>query len=113
MHIRKGFFITLALAAILVILAGCSGQGYPFSLASESLLPDFLGDDPPGVSEAYRFAIASPHELEKYPCYCGCGAMGHTSNLSCYISEMDDVGKVVSFDDHAAGCGICVDITQD
>ena len=40
---------------------------------------------------------------------CGCGAMGHTSNLSCYIHEMDEAGGI-TFDNHAAGCGICVDV---
>ncbi len=38
--------------------------------------------------------------------------MGHTSNLSCYISAIEPDGSIV-FDEHASGCGICVDITQD
>ena len=38
--------------------------------------------------------------------------MGHTSNLSCYVKQLDKDGTAV-FDEHAAGCGICVDITQD
>jgi hypothetical protein len=113
MCFRKGFFSTLLLAALVVTLASCNGQRDAFSLASESLLPDFLGDAPPRVREAYQFAVANPHELEKYPCYCGCGAMGHTSNLSCYISDIDEASHAVSFDNHAAGCGICVDITHD
>lgn len=38
--------------------------------------------------------------------------MGHTSNLSCYIQDIAPDGAI-TFDNHANGCGICVDITQD
>jgi hypothetical protein len=94
------------------VIAGCSGGQSPYTLAPESELPQFLQDAPPTVREAYRFAIHNAHELENYPCYCGCGAMGHTSNLDCYIQDIDEADSV-TFDQHAAGCGICVDITQD
>ena len=115
----------LRLAALLVIatlavvtLAGCAGQttasvtSAAYSLAPESGLPDFLSDAAPRVREAYQFAIANPHALETVPCYCGCGNMGHKSNLNCYIKDIDKAGSV-TFDNHADGCGICVDITQD
>jgi hypothetical protein len=38
--------------------------------------------------------------------------MGHKSNLQCYVQAVDAAGNV-TFDNHAAGCGICVDITVD
>jgi hypothetical protein len=38
--------------------------------------------------------------------------MGHTSNYDCYVASVSDQGKI-TFDDHALGCSICVDITQD
>ncbi len=38
--------------------------------------------------------------------------MGHTSNLSCYIKNRAEDGTI-TYDDHASGCGLCVDITQD
>ena len=38
--------------------------------------------------------------------------MGHTSLYSCYISNVEPGGKI-TFDTHALGCSICVDITQD
>jgi hypothetical protein len=38
--------------------------------------------------------------------------MGHTSNYSCYVARTDDDGEVV-YDNHALGCSICVDISQD
>jgi hypothetical protein len=50
--------------------------------------------------------------MKGIPCYCGCGAMGHTSSYSCYISDADKDGQL-QYDTHALGCSICVDITQD
>ena len=38
--------------------------------------------------------------------------MGHRSNLDCYVKQVNADGSIV-FDEHAYGCGICVDITQD
>jgi hypothetical protein len=74
--------------------------------------PDYVKNAPPTVHEAYEFALSHQKEMQKYPCFCGCGRMGHTSNLSCYIKDVDSKGKV-TFDSHASGCGICVDITKD
>ena len=84
----------------------------PYAMASESMLPSFLNNAPLKVREAYQFAMANPHDLETVPCYCGCGAMGHLSNLNCYIRDIDSAGNI-AFDNHASGCGVCVDITQD
>jgi hypothetical protein len=61
------------------------------------------------TEEAYQYAMEHPMVLQWIPCYCGCGAMGHGSNLDCYI-EPSATGSVV-FDEHASYCGICVDIT--
>lgn len=96
-----------------LILTACGGSSESAaSSAGAAALPDWVRDDPPRVREAYQYAAANPDELRKYPCYCGCGAMGHTSNLSCYIQNIAPDGAI-TFDNHASGCGICVDITQD
>ena len=50
--------------------------------------------------------------MKNIPCYCGCGNVGHTSNYDCYVSAIDAAGNI-TFDNHALGCSICVDITQD
>jgi hypothetical protein len=50
--------------------------------------------------------------MKQIPCYCGCGAMGHTSNYSCYV-QSGDANGTLAYDTHALGCSICVDITQD
>ena len=72
------------------------------TLAPESALPDFVRGAPAQVREAYRFAIANPDIVELFPCFCGCGAVGHMSNLDCYIKEFQADGSIV-FDDHAYG----------
>ncbi len=66
---------------------------------------------PAVVREAYAFADEHPEVMRAIPCYCGCGAIGHTSNLSCYVVDEGQPGA--SYDLHALGCSICVDITQD
>ena len=104
---------TFLLAIVLVpLVATACAPSHELAMVPASMLPDYARTAPARVQEAYRFAAANPDEMAHYPCYCGCNGMGHTSNLSCYVSEMGADGSIV-FDDHAAGCGICVDITQD
>ena len=95
---------------LIVILSAC--QSSTSQLAAESELPAFLADTPAKFQQAYQFAMANPHDLETIPCYCGCQALGHTSNLDCYIQDIAANGTI-TFDQHASVCGICVDITQD
>lgn len=75
-------------------------------------MPVDVQNAPVTVKQAYQFAAANPDILTQLPCYCGCGGMGHTSNYSCYISG-EDGNAGLTFDSHALGCSICVDITQD
>jgi hypothetical protein len=97
------------------LLAAC-GAGGPQSskvkLAPVAELPEQMQQAPVAVRTAYQFAVANPDALENVPCYCGCGAIGHKSNLACYVKEYGAEGKPV-FDDHAMGCSICVDIATD
>jgi uncharacterized protein with PCYCGC motif len=97
---------------LMALLVACSPITRTVTLAPESALPGFMKMGDMRTKEAYQFAIAHPHETAKYPCYCGCVAMGHKSNLDCYIKAIADDGTI-TFDDHASGCGVCVDITQD
>jgi hypothetical protein len=75
-------------------------------------MPSVVQEAPVPVQEAYQFAQMNKDVLENIPCYCGCGAMGHTSNYSCFIAETEADGTVV-YDEHALECGICVDIAHD
>ena len=81
-------------------------------MASMDLMPAAVKAAPVAVQQAYQFNVANPELMKQIPCYCGCGSMGHTSNYSCYVSSVDSSGKI-TFDDHALGCSICVDISQD
>ncbi len=81
-------------------------------MAPMSEMPDQIQKAPARVLQAYQFAVANPDLLKALPCYCGCKAQGHTDNYVCYVQEVDSTGKP-TFDMHALGCTICVDITQD
>lgn len=102
------------LAAVLASCAGSdtSGSEVDLKLADASLLPAEVRQAPQTVQQAYRFAFANPEILQEIPCYCGCGAMGHTSNYACYVSDVAEDGTI-THDTHSLGCSICVDITQD
>lgn len=98
------FSLVLLLLALGLVVGACTGatEATQPELAPESALPDFVRDAAPQVQEAYRFAIANPEVLSKFPCYCGCGAMGHQNNLQCYIKEIRADGSI-EFENHAFG----------
>ena len=97
MNSRFTFLITLLLLALTIGISACANSGataeQELTMAPESAIPDFVRDAPPQVKEAYRFAIANPDILSAFPCYCGCGAMGHQNNLQCYIREIRPDGS--------------------
>lgn len=108
------FFVVLS-----VLITGCgststtSKQGINnYEMAPLTGMPLEVQSAPVTVKQAYQFAVANPEILSQLPCYCGCGGMGHTSNYSCYLAGEDENGDL-TFDGHALGCSICVDITQD
>ena len=113
---NKTIQIALALLILLSLaLSACSAGGQAEAhadMAPMSAMPAEVQQAPEAVSQAYRFAVANPEILTGLPCYCGCGAMGHTSNLSCFIQDVEDDSSI-AWDNHALGCGICVDIAQD
>jgi hypothetical protein len=113
---RKLFFGLIIGLVVLTILPACSTPSTSgdihLNMASMDLMPAEVHSAPVTVQEAYQFNVANPDVMKDIPCYCGCGAVGHTSNYDCYVSNVDDTGKL-TFDNHALGCSICVDITQD
>ena len=106
-------------------LAGCGAPKQPaalhepattvmasmVSMAPMADMPSDVKAAPPTVQQAYQFAVANPDILQHVACYCGCGRIGHKSNYMCYVKNAEG-GKVI-YDNHALGCSICVDITQD
>ena len=118
---RKSLILPLFLVFTLlstVFLSGCSSADTTqtgtrsYTLAPLAELPIEAQNAPLTVRESYQFAVANSEVLKQIPCYCGCGGMGHTSNYSCYVTSENTSGEL-SFDGHALGCSICVDITQD
>ena len=111
---HKLIFISLMAVLLLVALPACSGQSNNSQQGMMPIgqMPNEVQSAPVSVQQAYQFAFANPDIMKQIPCYCGCGAMGHTSNYSCYVQSVDSSGKI-TYDTHALGCSICVDITQD
>ena len=114
----RSFFVTLILVLVAAsMLSACSNTASTagaggLAMASMADMPAEVKSAPATVQQAYQFAVANPDVLEQIPCYCGCGKVGHTSNYACYVQSVDDQG-VITYDTHALGCSICVDITQD
>jgi len=109
---RHSFSIITVLFLLLATSLSACGSSDTLTLAPMDVLPDEVKSAAKTVQEAYRFAAANPEVLEQYPCYCGCGNMGHKSNRDCYIENIQADGTI-EFDNHANGCTLCVDITQD
>ncbi len=110
---RKFLFILFISIIALASLPACSTQqATDLDTMPMAQMPAEVQSAPVTVQEAYQFAAANPNVIKNIPCYCGCGNIGHTSNYSCYVSSVDEKG-VITFDNHALGCSICVDITQD
>lgn len=102
--------LSLILLAGLLLVAACGSPTATTEPAATTTLkmasvaelsPDLRKLDPE-VQDAYRFALANPDVLQKIPCYCGCGTVGHMDNWMCYIRPESTGGRVV-FDYHAVG----------
>jgi len=110
----------LTLALVLTALSGlttaCGSaaetETHPLAMAHLADMPAEVQAAPAAVQDAYRFAAANPDILGQIPCYCGCGPIGHTSNYDCYWQAAATDGAL-TYDAHALGCKICVDITAD
>jgi hypothetical protein len=117
---NKYAIIVISFVIVLsLFISGCNNpdskehtQIQSYAMASLAGMPLEVQSAPVTVKQAYRFAVANPDVLSQVPFYCCCGGMGHTSNYSCYIAGEGDNGEP-TFDNHALGCSICVDITQD
>jgi hypothetical protein len=85
-----------------VVLVGCSASDTSPGNGNELLAwpakdrwPAQFKSATSQVQEAYRFAVANQDVLQYFPCFCGCGANGHRSNLDCYVRETRADGSVV------------------
>lgn len=104
-HHTHFVLLTTLLLGIAIVLTACGGDQAAvreIELAPLSEMPTEIQQAPTTVQEAYRFAVANPELVSQFPCYCGCGNVGHESNLDCYIQETRPDGTVI-FDGHAFG----------
>ena len=112
---RKILFLIVIAALTATAVSACSAsqtdEVHLYMLPLDQMPMD-VQSSPVTVQEAYQFTSVHPDVMKDIPCYCGCGDIGHTSNYNCYVSNVDDKGNI-AFDNHALGCSICVDITQD
>ncbi|MBI2938977.1 MAG: hypothetical protein HYY04_00950 [Chloroflexi bacterium] len=97
---RRHLLGTLVGGVVLVVGAACSRESVPTSgvlvaWPARNVWPDQFWQAAPAVQEAYRYALGNPQILQYFPCYCGCGEQGHTSNKDCYIREVRADGSVV------------------
>jgi len=114
MKFHKYAFILLIVSLLTISISSCStkSQASDLHMMSMDQMPAEVQSAPMTVQTAYQFNAANPDIMKDIPCYCGCGNIGHTSNYDCYVSNVDTSGAI-TFDNHALGCSICVDITQD
>jgi hypothetical protein len=91
----------LLIAVILLIqaISACSPQNQSaiLNMLPMNKMPAEVQSAPAMVQSAYQFASANP------------GVMKH---IPCYVSNVDAQGSI-TFDNHALGCFLCVNITQD
>jgi hypothetical protein len=106
------FALVIGLIAMASLPACSSAQSTELHMMPMDQMPADVQSAPVTVQQAYQFAAANPDVMQNIPCYCGCGNIGHTSNYDCYVAGVDEKA-VITFDSHALGCSICVDITQD
>lgn len=114
---KRWFLLVTAIIPLAVLLAACSSaQAASIKEPTQELPPIDVQAEilnaPANVQEAYQFALTNPDALKNVPCYCGCGAVDHTSNYSCYVKEVKPSGEVV-YDPHALYCYLCVQINED
>ena len=109
-------FLSIIMVLLSTTVFACTAQASTedvhLNMAPMDLMPAEVHSAPVIVQEAYQFNVANPDIMKDIPCYCGCGNVGHKSNYDCYVSDNDNAGNI-TFDRHALGCSICVDITQD
>jgi hypothetical protein len=72
--------------------------------------PDYVRALPEDWQAAYLFALERPDVIGWMPCNCGCGGMGHRSNLDCFFIRRES-GEI-AFEEHGSYCDICVETSN-
>ena len=86
---------------------------FDLSRVKGGMLPGFVATADEKAQMAYQYAMDNRETIMWMPCYCGCGGhSGHKSAYNCFVKD-SAAGAPVEFDDHGAGCTMCVGIVLD
>jgi hypothetical protein len=88
---------------IAIVAAGCSSKldDKVWSLDKKHQpLPDYVLNSSDKIQETYVMAAENPEVVAQVPCFCGCVADGHKSNLDCFIKGMETDNAVEEWDAH-------------
>lgn len=91
----------LILILSMIVLNACSGSSSDVEQSHAELPKNFQSY--PEIVDMYMQAAEYADVISYMPCYCGCEENGHTSNLSCFVDEMDENGRVLKWDNMGAG----------
>ena len=104
--------LLVAVTAVLIlafIASGCGGGGDDKAASVDVNFPEFVYRSEDAL-KGYKIAVAYQDVLKFVPCYCGCqqDAEKYQSLKDCFIDR-----KTGEYDEHAAGCGICLEEAAD
>lgn len=109
---KRRTIIMLASSLLLLavgLAAGWVFWGLPGAGKSSAEFPEFVYHSP-DAERGYRLATEQPQLFSQLACYCGCGVFAdepHRNLLDCFMNADG------SFDPHASGCSLCLDIAFD
>jgi len=100
---KRMFSLVFLLTIVIVIAAGCGSKlkDQKWTLDKKHQpLADFVLNSSEKVQETYIMAAKYPEVVASVPCYCGCAADGHKSNLDCFVKQMGAENAVEEWDSH-------------
>lgn len=102
-------FVLVAVIVIFAVTLFNTEWSDPVATEGDIEFPEFVYRTA-RAERGYRLAVDNQQLFAQLPCYCGCVLLPddpHGDLLDCFINDDG------SFDNHASGCLICVDIADD
>ena len=98
---KRFAFILITIVALAVIVAGCGTKKENLTLNKKHQpFPNYVLNSSSKVQETYIMASNNPNVLSQVPCFCGCVADGHKSNLNCFVQKMGSNNAIEAWDQH-------------
>jgi hypothetical protein len=98
---KRFAFILITIVALAVIVAGCGTKKENLTLNKKHQpFPNYVLNSSSKVQETYIMASNNPNVLSQVPCFCGCVADGHKSNLNCFVQKMGPNNAIEAWDQH-------------